>query len=576
MTERVEAVVIGTGFGGAVTGCRLAKRWPGKVLILERGKRYPMGSFPRSPHDMARNFWHLPDENKPHPKHVKKTPGELHGLFDVRNYARMDVVTCAGLGGGSLIYANVFMEPPARVFDDRWPATVKKSGLQPYYTVAKDVLGARPVPDPTQKGRREIIRTQRFQEAAQAMGRTSQLTDIMVFFGNNHAVPLDMGLQDRNRYGVVQTSCTYCAECDIGCNLHAKNTLDLNYLHVAEHRHGADVRTEHLATRIVPVNAQDRDDPGAGGENGYRVAFRDLAAGTLGEVIANRVVVSAGTLGSTELLLRCKERDGTLPRISDELGQRFSGNGDFLVFAFDSDPDKPVEPTYGPVITQYTDHGLFDGSDPKRAFIMEDASFPPLAAWLGEGLKPRYNWAGPLWRVMHSMGKRFLAGNTYGSFTYALRNLLQRDMARHMAVMLCMGVDESNGVMTLDRGGELELRWPYRDSISLYEAILDAAKGFARQIGARNVLPLPSWLWPFRNNITVHPLGGCFLGTSAASAVTSSDPATFGQVYNYTNLFVADGALCPSAVGANPSATIAALSERVAEGITGLSPSANL
>src|SRR2546425_2821703 len=99
MAERYEAIVIGSGFGGAINACRLSKKWPGKVLVLERGKRYPMGSFPRSPHDFARNFWNLPQENRPRPRKMQEQ--EQHGMFDLRTGQHMDVVLCAGLGGGS-------------------------------------------------------------------------------------------------------------------------------------------------------------------------------------------------------------------------------------------------------------------------------------------------------------------------------------------------------------------------------------------------------------------------------------------------------------------------------------------
>ena len=121
MAEQFEAVVIGSGFGGAINACRLSKKWPGKVLVLERGKRYPMGSFPRSPHDVARNFWNVSAESRPGAATVASE--ETHGLFDVRSFDHLDVVICAGLGGGSLIYANVFLEPPEEVFDNRWPAS---------------------------------------------------------------------------------------------------------------------------------------------------------------------------------------------------------------------------------------------------------------------------------------------------------------------------------------------------------------------------------------------------------------------------------------------------------------------
>src|SRR5215831_121634 len=396
MPDRLEAVVIGTGFGGGINACRLTKRWPGKVLVLERGKRYPMGAFPRTPHDFAQNFWNLPDERHARPDKMRET--ESHGMFDVRNFRKMDAVLCAGLGGGSLIYANVFLQPPDQVFDSRWPASCKKANLAPYYALAKEVLGARPVPlngDP----RRQMIRTGLFEQVARANGRKSHLLDINVFFGNDFNNPLPIGQQERNRYGAVQTSCVYCAECDAGCNYHSKNTIDLNYLYVAETRYQADVRTEHLARRIVPVDASGADAVQADGSNGYRVEFVDLTSGrTTKSVLTNRVVVSAGTLGSTELLLRC-QRD-TLPRLSPRLGHRFSGNGDFLGFVIGT--KQPAEPNYGPVITQGIDYNLLEQFDPDRAFILEDASYPAFLGWFVEGIKPGMFRLGAIGRTIRA------------------------------------------------------------------------------------------------------------------------------------------------------------------------------
>ena len=123
-----EAIVIGSGFGGSINTCRLSKKWPGKVMLLERGKRYPMHSFPRKPHDFARNFWNLPAEVRKRPETMSKD--EMHGMFDIRAYDHMDAVMCAGLGGGSLIYANVFMEPPNEVFEEGWPNSCTKDTLK--------------------------------------------------------------------------------------------------------------------------------------------------------------------------------------------------------------------------------------------------------------------------------------------------------------------------------------------------------------------------------------------------------------------------------------------------------------
>jgi cholesterol oxidase len=571
--EQYEAVVIGSGFGGAINACRLSKKWPGKVLVLERGKRYPKGSFPRSPHDMARNFWNVQSEERA--TQGMKSSEDTRGMFDIRCFDHLDVVICAGLGGGSLIYANVFLEPPEEVFDDRWPATCNKTELAPYYGVAKEVLGARPVPrndDP----RRRIVRTERFQEVAEKLGRSSKLTDINVYFGNDFANPLPIGEQDRNRYGALQTSCVYCGECDVGCNTHSKNTLDLNYLFVAENRYQADIRTEHLVDRIAALNAAGAEDPGADGSHGYRVYFRDLRAGgdAVDSVLARRIVISAGSLGSTEILLRCRDHFATLPNISDRLGQQFSPNGDFLGFVV-AGKEESV-PNYGPVITQRTDFNLLDDFDRDRAFVLEDAAYPAFLAWFTEGVKPGFLRLGALWRAIKSVFGRLRSGASLGSVGYALSDILSGDVSQNTSVLLCMGLDKANGVMRLDRNGHIEIHWPYRDSKSLYDAIVGAGNDFATTVGAKKYVPLPTWYPPARRNVGVHTLGGCILGDGPESGVVSADRATFGQVFGYQGLYVADGGIIPTAVGANPIATISALSEMVAEGITGIAPDAEL
>ncbi|TGK36040.1 GMC family oxidoreductase [Leptospira gomenensis] len=572
--KKYEAVVIGTGFGGAVNGCRLSKKWPGQVLVLERGKRYPMGSFPRSPHAMSKNFWNVPEENsRVRPKKLSKL--NQTGLFDIRNYPHMDVVLSAGLGGGSLIYANVFLEPPDHIFDDRWPANVKKKSLSPYYKIVKEVLGSRPIPQNSDP-RRRIVRTELFQKFAKAAGRESKLADINVFFGNDFKKPTPIGLQEKNRYGAVQTSCVYCAECDVGCNTHSKNTLDLNYLFVAENKYRADIRTEHLVDRIVPLAPDGSDDPSFHGEHGYRVYYRNLNSENreFESAVTKRVIISAGTLGSTELLLKCKQQFKTLPDVSDHLGKQFSGNGDFLSFA--TQGKEPADPNYGPIITQYTDYNLFKNFDPQRAFVLEDASYPVFASYFTEAAIPWFLRIGFFFHTIVELCKRFFSGKIFGKVGYLFSELMKGDVSYTTAVLLCMGIDRADGEMVLDRKRGLQVVWPQKNSMPLYESILGVTKRFAAFIKARTHFALPTWAWPIRNNVSVHPLGGCILGTSKTNSVTSSDPKTFGQVFSYQGLYVADGSLSPTAIGANPSMTIAALSERVAEGITGIKPTAKL
>ncbi len=567
-----QMVVIGTGFGGAVVACRTAKKWVGEILVLERGKRYPMGSFARSPHAMSEAFWNVPFEDAAAPGQGTKEKPQT-GLFDIRNGRHINAVLCAGLGGGSLIYANVFLEPPDQVFQRGWPQGYDRRRLAPYYVVSKQVMGARPIPlndDP----RRRVRRAEIFDKVADGEGRPHQWADINVFFGNDYDKPTPIGQQEKNRYGALQTSCVYCGECDVGCNTHSKNTLDLNYLHVAEHRYGADIRTEHLATRIVPINSAGKDDPTELGANGYRVYIRDLVAGTEITVIARRVCVSAGALGSTELLMRCRDVHGTLPHVSPMLGQRFSGNGDFLSFAVDGDEE--IDPTYGPVITRITDYNLFKDFNPDHAFILEDAAFPAFASWSVMGAMPRLWSLGNLWAGLKDLFHRFWGGGGLGRIGFFMGRLLKNDAANRTAVLLCMGLDKGTGTMKLDDQGYLVLDWPFRDNMKLYNAILAMGERFKKAIGGVLYVALPNWWWPARHNVTVHALGGCILADSAQQGVTSAAPNELGQVFGYQGLYVADGAIVPSAIGANPTATILALAEMVAEGITGTTPDANL
>lgn len=573
MSDPYEAVVVGSGFGGAINACRLAKRWPGKVLVLERGRRYPMGSFPRTPHDMSRNFWNVRGGDSS--SRLGSGANETRGLFDLRSFKHLDVVICAGLGGGSLIYANVFLEPPDEAFDGRWPATCKKTNLAPYYDVAREVLGARPIPV-NDEPRRKVVRTELFQKVAGELGRESRLADINVFFGNDFDNPLPIGHQDTNRYGALQTSCVYCAECDLGCNTHSKNTLDLNYLHVAENRYNAVIKTEHLVDSIVPLDEDGNDDTHAEGAHGYRVYFKDLRPGSRGarSVRTRRVVLSAGSLGSTELLMRCKSRLGTLPRVSDRLGHGFSPNGDFLGLVVGG--KFGAEPNYGPVITQITDFNLLRDFDPEHAYVLEDASYPAFAAWFAEGQKPGFMRMGALWRTLRSTFNRLLSGASLGSVGYAFSDALSGDLSHHASVLLFMGIDRANGTMSLDAGGRIAIDWPYRDSMSLYDAINRTGKAFRATVGGKSYLPLPTWYRPLRKNVGVHTLGGCALADGPDTGVVSAARDSFGRVFGYQGLYVADAAIIPSAVGANPAATISALAEMIAEGITGIAPDADL
>lgn len=587
----LEAVVIGSGFGGSVSFCRLSQKWGEQVLLLERGQRYPMGSFPRTPHDMANNFWSVEGDEVKRPKHIRNKQ-DLRGLFDIRNFHKMDAVFSAGLGGGSLIYANVFLEPPEQVFEQGWPKALTKASLQPYYQVAREVLGARSIPPWEKDQRRRIARTELFQKFAEYDGHRSKLADICVFFGNDYSYqnreqPLPIGEQELNRYGARQTSCVYCGECDVGCNTHSKNTLDLNYLHAGEKIHGGKIQTGCVAEKIVPLNQQGQEDSSADGSHGYQVVFKDLDSGASQTIKTRRIIVAAGTFGSNELLLRCRDTYQSLPKLSAKLGHWFSANGDFLSFVVDG--QQPANPNYGPVITQYTDYNLFDRFQRSRGFVLEDASYPAFAAWYIEGVYPA-SWLRRGIRLLKALWAWFKnvvrSGSWTGSVGFVFHEMMKGDLSYNSSVLLCMGLDHGDGTLSLNNNGRIDLNWPQTTSMDLYQAILETGNRFKEFVKSHWFMPLPTWGWPVfrnltkcfpvRNNITVHPLGGCILADSAEQGVVSGGDADRGQAFGYQGLYVVDGSILPSAVGANPIATISATAEWIAEGITGIKPDASL
>jgi cholesterol oxidase len=167
-------------------------------------------------------------------------------------------------------------------------------------------------------------------------------------------------------------------------------------------------------------------------------------------------------------------------------------------------------------------------------------------------------------------------GNWYGSAGQLLGQLLQgNSFSGRTRVLLCMGLDQAQGQLTLEKN-QLVLHWSHRPSRDLYRAQEAMGRAFRNFEGARHYLPLPSWRWPLRNNISVHPLGGCALADDARQGVVSAREGGRGKVFGYQGLYVTDGALMPTALGANPSATICALAEWICEEITGRTPDTDL
>ncbi len=510
MKTTYDAVVIGSGFGGAVAACRLAQAGL-SVGLLERGRRYDGETeFPRDWKDPAKGWlWECEQ-----------------GLFDVKPLREMLVVQGAGYGGGSLIYANVHLRPPAEVFAAGWPAGYSREALDPYFDLVAHMLDIRPI---TMAPAGPPPKTLRMADAARALGRTQQLCypNLAVDFSAPGEVHV-------NKFGVRQAGCTYCGECDIGCRYRAKNTLDFNYLAVAEER-GAEVRTRCEARNIVP----------SGG--GYTVECHDHASGTDLTLRAKAVFVCAGAVNSTELLLRCREDHKSLPNLGPTLGQRYSGNGDFLAFAFDTDP--PFEPSQGPTITAAVVYDL-EQEGQRTWFTLQDGGYPREIGSLLQLLRPEGSWG----RGAETWLREELANEVRRA---AAERVGSEEQFPTSAVFLAMGRDRALGRLELHPNTRrLRIIWDLGDNLPLYGAESRLVADVVEKMGGK---PGYNPLWErLHQPVSVHNLGGCAMADDPAAGVTDGE----GQVHGYPGLYVLDGAILPSSTGVNPSHTIAAVAER--------------
>lgn len=518
-----DAIVVGSGFGGAVTAARLAEAgW--KVLVLERGRRWLPKTMPRGPDD----DWFY-DVDEPH---------KQNGWLDFRWFGDMSVAMGAGVGGGSLIYGNVSIIPPRETFDQHWPEAITYDGLQPHYETVGKILNVQEMPlDQVPK------RFDAMKKGAAAIGAAEKfrLVPLAVTFdprwSRNAPDPYsdDKSHKFINPQGREQGTCNHCGFCCAGCHLKAKNTLDLNYLAIAEN-HGADIRPLHVVHHIEPV------------AGGYRVQADDISSGQprAQSFSARKVILAAGSLGSTEILLRSRDEAKTLPAVSPALGKGWSSNGDFLTF---STHKEEMLPTRSPTISCAID--FLEGEDYEGAKIfVEDGALGDVpVAYFSQALMSARKWTDAGWykRLLSKMIEKVSRFNT----------------AKHTIAWFAQSVDASNGVLRLKKSWRhfgrtrLHLDWDVSQSESSFKKVNELHKKLAQANNPRRITTLVNWTL-FRDLTTPHPLGGCRMADSKEEGVVDHR----GEVYGYPGLYVADGAIIPFALGINPSRTIAALAER--------------
>jgi cholesterol oxidase len=512
-----DAIVVGSGFGGGVAACRLAEAGQ-RVAVLERGRRFAPEDFPDAPAQAPAALWH-PTLNP-------------HGLFDLRLMRDLSVLTAAGVGGGSLVYANVQLRAPADVFCSGWPQAIHREALDPYYDRTEEAL----LPMQTPEG---LPKMKAFAAAGRLVGKQARRLPLAVNFEGDRAHPFS---------GVQQKSCENLGRCDAGCPIHAKNTIDITYVARAE-RYGAEVRPLHEVRRL---------EPPANGVGLWRVGFRDLGGGEDGAVRAPVVVLAAGCLGSSRLLLKNRAR---LPRLSRALGSRFSGNGDALGAAFDPRASEVGSPRtdYGPSMTSVLDY------TEEHGFLLADGGLPSNFGGLLEIVRAVEKIHG--WRAILLRVKRLATWLGLGDQHVTHRHLRPPPPQRPIddsLVFLMIGRDAADGQMRLTPLlKRFDIRWSRRGSESLFAAMRKVTDELARGVGGEPFFALDTW--PLSGYITVHPLGGCPMADDPARGVVDDT----GKVHGCDGLYVLDGSIVPTALGVNPSKTIAALAERGVERLIG-------
>ncbi|WGV26140.1 GMC family oxidoreductase N-terminal domain-containing protein [Halotia branconii] len=528
-------VIIGSGYGGGIAASRLARAGQ-EVCVLERGKEFQPGEYPNTDTQAVREIQvDLPN----------KRIGSRTGLYDFHVNRDINVFVGCGLGGTSLVNANVSLQAEPRVFtDQRWPQELRddvETLIAEGYRRAEEMLKPNSYPEDFPP----LPKLQALEKSAEYLNE------------NFYRPPINVTFEDKvNHVGVEQKACNLCGDCVSGCNNKAKNTVLMNYLPDAKN-HGAEI---YIQVSVRQIERQgDR----------WLVHFQLLNAGqekfdapTM-FVSADIVVLAAGTLGSTEILLRSQQ---TGLAISSQLGHNFTGNGDVLAFGYNTEHningvgfgnrslDQPVGPCISGIIDMREQPRLDNG------MVIEEGSIPgALASFLPETFASAGRVLGK--DTDDGLGDRFKEklregeSLAHGAYTGAVRNT---------QTYLVMTHDDAAGQMYLEND-RLRIRWENVGKQPIFQRVNDRLTEATRPLGGTQI-PNPIWTNLFGHDlVTVHPLGGCIMAENAEHGVVNHK----GQVFSsnqgtavYENLYISDGSVIPRTLGVNPLLTISAVAER--------------
>lgn len=504
-------IVIGSGFGGSVSALRLSGKGY-KVLVIEKGKWYKPGDFPKSNWNLKKWLW-IPSL-------------KFFGFFKITFYRHIGILSGVGVGGGSLVYANTLPLPKREFFDSPTWAQLANwyEELEPFYITAQRMLGV--IKNPRLELGDVILK-----EIADDIGKSNEfeLTDVAVYFGEPNKTVSDPYF---NGKGPERAGCNFCGGCMVGCRYNAKNTLDKNYLFLARNN-GAEIISE---CEVVDVQQSIIEN----GNNGYSVTWQSSTKyfKKRGRYTCNGVVFAGGVLGTVPLLLKLKKT--SLPNLSNKVGHFIRTNSESLLGVTSSDREKNF--SEGIAISSILHTDKFSHIEPVR--------YPSGSGFWRLQVLPLIEGKNIFIRLVKIL-LELVAHPMKWSKLYFVK-----DWAKKTQILLFM--QTINSTLKFEKG-IFRMRSRLAEGpapTAFLKESRDLARRFAGKVNGAPGALLTETL--FGIPTTAHILGGAVMGKDITEGVIDKDNRVFG----YKNMYVCDGSMISANPGVNPSLTITALAER--------------
>ena len=516
-------VVIGSGFGGSVSAMRLAEK-EYSVLVLERGKRYTAADFPRTNWNIFKYLW-LP-------------AARCFGIMGLNFLDDILILNGSGVGGGSLVYASTHIKPDKTFFEaEEWRDLADwEAELEPHFAMANRMLGV--TENPKYWPADHILL-----DIAKELGQehTFKPTPVAIFFGEPGQTVSDPFFSGE---GPDRAGCIHCGGCMVGCQHNAKNTLDKNYLYFAE-KWGAEIRAESNVLNIRPLYGKQPDNAR------YEIIYErttDWAFKRRRRVRARHIVLSAGVMGTVDLLLKCRDETQSLPKLSPRVGMRVRSNSEALPGVTARQTE--VDYSQGVAITS---HFWLDDET-----SVEPVRYPHKSSFIRNIAMPLLPGDGNVWQQL----RRLVEYGIRNPYDF-LKVKFMPNWARDTTILLIMQKVENRmrlkrgrSLFTLFRQGLVSERDVSQPIPAIIEVGRDVLERFAEKMDGIPQGPINEIL--LNTPSTAHILGGCGIGADETAGVVDLNQ----EVFNNPGIYVADGSVIPANLGVNPSLTITAMTER--------------